>query len=165
MRTRSILATAAATAALTAIPLTAQAACPQPAELINRFAYDGTMDDQTPGSFHIANTTNGELGGYLDLLVEAKDGSLPVGTEVCERAIVTTVLTVSPGEILSSRVKADVCTGFYGDTMTVNATVRTKDLHYTGTAHRTPKVVGDGLISAGLFPGYGQATFSASVRW
>ena len=165
MRPRSLLATAAATAALTLVPLAAQAACHRPAELIDRFAYDGTMDDQTAGSFHIANATNGELGGYLDLTVAAKDGSLPTGANNCEPAIVTTILTVSPGEVLSSRTRGDVCTGFYGDTMTVNSTLRTKNLHYTGTAHRKPKVVGDGLISAGLFPGYGQATFSASIRW
>jgi hypothetical protein len=164
MRPRSLLATAAVAAVLTAVPLAAQA-CQRPAELIDRFAYDGTMDDQTAGSFHIAGATSGELGGYLDLLVEAKDGSLPVGSNVCEPGIVTTVLTVSPGEVLSSRTKGDVCTSFMGEAITVNSTLRTKNLHYTGTAHRKPVVVGDGLIAAGLFTGYGQATFSASIRW
>lgn len=164
MRPRSLLVTATAAAALTAIPLTAQA-CQRPAELIDRFAYDATVE-QTAGSFHIAGATSGELGGYLDVIVATKDGSLPTGSDVCEPAIVTTVLTVSPGETRSSRVKGDLCTGFYGDSMTVNATVRTKDLHYSGTAHHKPRVVGDGLIAAGVFlPGYGQATFSASVRW
>lgn len=164
MRPRSLLATAAATAALTVIPLTAQASCQRPAELIDRFAYDATVE-QTAGSFHVDATTSGELGGYLDVLVEAKDGSLPTGSEVCEKAIVTTVLTVSPGGILSSRVKGDLCTSFYGDSMNVNATVRTRDLHCSGTAHHNPKVVGDDLIAAVLFPSYGQASFSASVRW
>ena len=165
MRSRSLLATAAATAALTLVPLAAQAACHRPAELVDRFAYDAVAD-QTPGSFRIANATNGELGGYLDLLVEATDGSLPTGSDVCEPAIVTTVLTVSPGEVLSSRTEGELCTGFYGDSMTVNSTVRTKNLHNTGTAHHKPKIVGDGLIAAGVFaPGYGQATFSASIRW
>ena len=78
MRSRSLLATAAATAALTLVPLAAQAACHRPAELVDRFAYDAVAD-QDPGKLRIANATNGELGGYLDLLVEAKDGSLPTG--------------------------------------------------------------------------------------
>jgi hypothetical protein len=165
MRSRSLLATAAATAALTLVPLAAQAASQRPAELIDRFAYDAVAD-QTPGSFHIANATNGELGGYLDLLVEANDGSLPTGPNACEPAIVTTVLTVSPGEVLSSRTRGDLCTGPFGDSMTVNSTVRTRNLSYSGTAHHKPKIVGDGLIAAGVFaPGYGQATFSASIRW
>lgn len=165
MRSRSLLATAAATAALTVVPFAAQAAYQRPAELIDRFAYDAVAD-QTAGSFHIAGATSGPLGGYLDLLVEAKDGSLPVGSNVCEPAIVTTVLTVSPGEVLSSRTRGEACTSFLDDAITLNSTLRTKNLHYTGTAHHKPKVVGDGLISAGAFDaGYGQANFSASIRW
>jgi hypothetical protein len=163
MRSRPLLATAAAAAVLTAVPFSAHA-CQRPAELIDRSAYDGTVE-QTADSFHLAGATSGELGGYLDVLVTAKDGSLPTGSDVCERAIVTTVLTVAPGETLSARVKGDLCTGFYGDSMTVNATVRTNDLHYTGTAHRKPKVVGDGLVAAGVSSIGGLASFSASVRW
>lgn len=165
MRPRSLLATAAVAAVFAAVPLTAQAACQRPAELISRTAFNNPVE-QTAGSFHIAGATSGELGGFFDLRVVAKDGSLPTGSEVCEPAIVTSALTVSPGEVLSSRVKGELCTSFFGDALILNAPFRTKDLHYSGTAHHTPKVVGDGLIAANVSAATGGlATFSATIRW
>ena len=82
------------------------------------------------------------------MTVTAADGSLPAGSNVCERAVVDAVLTVSPGETLTAHVhRGEVCTGFYGDNYTVNATVRSRHVDYEGTAHRKVKVVGDGLVS------------------
>ena len=162
MRPRSLLAAAAAAIALSALPMTAQAAT---TELIDRSAYDSTTE-VTAGSLHIDGATRGELGGYLDVTVTAADGSLPVGSNACEAASVDAVLTLSPGETLTAQVAGEICTGFYGDNYTVNAAVRSRQLDYEGTAHRKAKVVGDGLISASYVPWFGgQAGFSATVKW
>jgi hypothetical protein len=122
MRPRSLLAAAAAAIALSALPMTAQAAT---TELIDRSAYDSTTE-VTAGSLHIDGATRGELGGYLDVTVTAADGSLPVGSNACEAASVDAVLTVSPGETLTAQVAGEICTGFYGDNYTVNAALRSQ---------------------------------------
>ncbi len=163
MRSRSLLVAAGAAVVLTALPLTAHAST---TELLDRSAYDSTTE-VTAESLHIDGATRGELGGYLDVTVTAADGSLPAGSNVCERAVVDAVLTVSPGETLTAHVhRGEVCTGFYGDNYTVNATVRSRHVDYEGTAHRKVKVVGDGLVSASYVPWFGgQAGFSAMVKW
>lgn len=164
MRPRSLLLTAVATVALSALPLAAQAGA-HSNELIDRAMYDPTVE-QTAASLHIAAATRGELGGYLDVTVTSTDGSLPTGSNICEPAIVDAVLTVSPGETLSAQVPGELCTGFYGDSMTANAAIDKKDLEYEGTAHRKAKVVGEGLVSVGVINNFGgQGAFSVAVKW
>lgn len=162
MRPRSLLVAAAAAVALSALPFTAHAS---QTELVDRSAYDGSVE-RTAGSLRIDGATRGELGGHLDVTVTAADGSLPAGSNVCEPGTVDAVLTVSPGETLSVSARGELCTTFYGDALRVNAAFGTKDLVYAGTAHRKVKVVGDGLLAAsdnGWFGG--QASFSASLKW
>jgi hypothetical protein len=162
MRTRSLLIAATTALVLSTPPLVAQAAT---TELIDRSTYDSSVE-RSESMLRIAGETRGELGGYLDVTVTAADGSLPTGSQVCEPAVVEAVTTLSPGETLAATVPGEVCTGFYGDSLTVNAAVRTKQLTYDGTAHKKAKVVGDGLVAASVVPWFGgQASFSASVKW
>jgi hypothetical protein len=164
MRSRSLFLCAAATAAVVALPLTAQASV-RTTEFIDRAMFDSTVD-RTTNSFHISGATRGPLGGFLDLTVTADDGTLPTGSNVCEPAAFEAELTLSPGETLSMAVPGEVCTSFFGDALTGNAAIGRKDLEYDGTAHRKVRVVGDGLLAASVIPGLGgQASFSASVRW
>lgn len=163
MHPRSLLlATATAAALSAALPLTAHAAS---AELIDRATFDSTVD-QTASSLHVAGATRGELGGYLDVLVTADDGTLPTGSSVCEAATVSAVLTVSPGETLSATVPGELCTSFSGDARSISAAVRSRDLVYAGTAHKRARLVGEGLVSVGVIDWLGgNAAFSATVRW
>jgi hypothetical protein len=162
MRRSSTLIAAAAAVALAAVPLTAHAA---EKEYLDRSAYDATVD-ASPAGFHIANATRGELGGYLDVAVSADDGSVPAGSNVCEPATADAVLTVDTTETLSTRVHGDLCTGFYGDSMTFNGAFATKDLAYDGIAHKKAKVSGEGMISVGVVSWFGgQASFTASMKW
>jgi hypothetical protein len=161
MRHRTLLLTAAATAALTLTPWAAQA---QSAELVDRAMFDPTVE-QTAGSLHLAAATRGELGGFLDVTVTAADGTLPTGSNVCEPGVLDAVLTVQPGETLSARVPGDLCTGFSGDSITANGGITKADLQYAGTAHRKAKLVGEGLVAVGVQSFGGQASFSASLRW
>ncbi|HSK27558.1 MAG TPA: hypothetical protein VK894_11680 [Jiangellales bacterium] len=162
MRPRSLLLAATAAVALTALPVTAQAAT---TEYVDRAAYDGSVE-QSASSFRIAGATRGELGGYLDVTVTAVDGSLPTGSNTCEPVVVDAVLALSPVESLSTSVSGEACTSFYGDATTVNAYFGKKDLDYVGTASKKAKVVGDGLLAASVVPWFGgQASFSAEVKW
>jgi hypothetical protein len=164
-RSRTLLLTAAATAALSAMPLAAHGHQAQ-TELIDRATYD-SAPELAEGSLRVAGPTRGELGGYLDVTVTARDGSLPTGSQVCEHAVVDGVLTVSPGETLTiDRVRGELCTSFYGDSMTLSAGVRSGNVDYEGSAHRRARIVGEGLISVGVISWLGgQASFSATVRW
>jgi hypothetical protein len=164
-RTRTLLLTAAATAALSAVPLTANAHA-IPTELIDRAMYDSTIE-RTAGSLHIDGPTRGELGGYFDLTVTARDGSLPTGSNVCERATVEGVLTLSPGETFEiERVRGELCTSFYGDSLVLNSTVRWWNADYEGSAHRKGWIVGEGLLAASFTSWFGgQASFTADVWW
>jgi hypothetical protein len=164
-RSRTLLLTAAATAALCVLPVAAQASAPQ-TEMIDRAMYD-SAPEQSDGSLRVSGPTRGELGGYLDVTVTARDGSLPTGSQVCEPAMIDGVLTLAPGETLSiRRVRGELCTGFYGDSMSMSAGVRSGNVDYEGTAHRKARVVGEGLISVGVVSWFGgQAAFSATVRW
>jgi hypothetical protein len=161
MRARSLLLATTAAVALTALPMTAQAA---DSELIDRANYDATVD-RTPASMHIAAATRGELGGYLDVTVTADDGTLPVGSNVCEPATVDAVLTIAPGETFTVRAAGEACTTFYGDSIQANAAFGTKDMTYLGT-HKKAKIVGEGFLSVGVIDWLGgQAAFSATVKW
>jgi hypothetical protein len=161
MRARSLLLATTAAVALTALPMTAQAA---DSELIDRANYDATVD-KTSASMHIAAATRGELGGYLDVTLTADDGTLPVGSNVCEPATVDAILTIAPGETFTVRAPGEACTTFYGDSIQANAPFGTKDTTYVGT-HKKAKIVREGFLSVGVIDWLGgQAAFSATVKW
>jgi hypothetical protein len=162
MRTRPLLATAAAAVALTvAAPLAAHA---KTTEYLDKRIFDSTPV-VTAGSWHLDGLTAGEIGPTLDVTVTAIDGTLPSASNVCEPVDVVAVLTLAPGEVLTVRTSGEACAPFLGGTPAVNAYFGNDQTEYEGTAHRKAKIVGDGLISAGgSFFGY-QATFSTSVRW
>jgi hypothetical protein len=162
MRTRPLLATAAAAVALTvAAPLAAQA---KTTETIDKFVYDSTPQ-VTAGSWHIDGLTHGEIGPFLDVTVTAVDGTLPTDPRAVERVRVDAVLTLAPGETLTVHAKGSAEAPAAGGTPSVFASFRKKDLTYDGTAHKKAKLVGNGFISAGgSFLGY-QASFSATVSW
>jgi hypothetical protein len=171
MRSRTLLASATAALALSAVALPAVALPAQAVttEYVDRATFDAAPD-VTTSSIRVAGETRGELGGYLDATVVAKDGSLPTGSEVCEPASVHAVLTLSAGETLTVRVRGTACTSFAGDAITVNAAFRTRHLRYSGTEHThsagcRPRVVGDGLLAMSNSLLGGQASFSASIRW
>ncbi len=162
MRTRLPLAAALVAVALSAAPASAQT---RTVENISRSTFDSSPV-VTASSLHIDGATAGELGGFLDLVVTAKDGSLPTAQGACDRVHVDAVLTVSPGEQLTVHTKGEVCMHQFSPTLILNASFRNRHVTYTGTAHGRVKVVGDGLIAASnsTFFGYG-ASVSAAVRW
>jgi hypothetical protein len=162
MRTRSLLATAVAAAALTAVPFAAQASS---VEYVDRSTFDGAPAVST-SSMHLDGATSGELGGFLDIVATAQDGTLPTERGACDPVDVAAVLTVAPGEQLAVHSSGEVCMHQFADTLTLLSYFDKKDLTYSGTAHHKAKVVGDGMISAGNGLGFGfVASFSSSVRW
>jgi hypothetical protein len=164
MRPRSVLLTAVATAALSAVPFAAQAHAPVTVQL-DRAMYDATVD-QTPATLHIAGATRGELGGYLDATVTAQDGTLPAGSNVCERGWIDAVLTMSPGETLTMHRHGDICTGFAGDSTTMSVGIKSKHVEYQGANYDKAKIVGEGLLSFGNVSWFGgQAAFSGTVKF
>ena len=162
MRTRSALTTALAVAALTAIvPMSAHA---KASELVDRSLFDGTPE-RTASSLHLAGPTAGPLGGAMDLTVTATDGSLPSTFGSCEPVDVTAVVTVSPGEVLTVTTTGEACAHIVDGTLQVNAGFGKKDVAYAGSAHKSAKIVGDGLIAAAHHWYGGQASFSGTFRW
>jgi hypothetical protein len=162
MRTRSLLATAAAAAALTAVPFAAQATS---LEYVDRSTFDAAPT-VTASSMHLDGATSGELGGFLDIVATAQDGALPTERGACDPVDVDAVLTVSPGEQLTVHSTGEVCMHQFADTLILLSYFDKKDMTYTGTAHNKAKVVGDGMVSAGNALGFGfVASFSSSVRW
>ena len=162
MRHRTLLATAVAAAALTAVPLTAQATT---AEYLDRSNFDAAPD-VTASSVHLDGATSGELGGFLDIVATAQDGTLPTERGACDPVDVAAVLTVSPGEQLTVHTTGEVCMHQFADTLILQSYFGKNDMTYSGTAHHKAKVVGDGMISAGNALGFGfVASFSSSVRW
>ena len=161
MRVRSVLLATTAAVLFSALPMTAQAA---DSEWIDRANFDATVDE-TPGSLHIAAATRGELGGYLDVTLTADDGTLPVGSNVCEPATVDAILTIAPGETFTVRAPGEACTTFSGGSIQANAAFGTEDLTYEGT-HKKAKIVGEGFLAMGVIDWLGgQAAFSATVKW
>ena len=162
MRPRTLLATAVAAAALTAVPLTAQAAN---AEYLDRSTFDAAPE-VTASSVHLAGATHGELGGFLDIVATAEDGTLPTERGACDAVDVAAVLTVSPGEQLTVRSTGEVCMHQFADSLILLSYFDKKDMTHSGTAHSKAKVVGDGMISSGNALGFGfVSSFTASVRW
>lgn len=162
MRTRTALLTATAAALLTSFALPAHAA--PVAENINRSLFDATPQ-LTTSTFTVDGPTSGPLGGALDVSVTAPDGTLPTSPGSCEQVDVAAVLTYSPGELLAVTTTGEACAHTVDGSLTVNAFFGRHDLTYTGTAHRSARLVGDGLIAAKHSWLGGQASFGATVRW
>jgi hypothetical protein len=94
MRTRSVLIAALAAAAVSVVvPTTAQA---KTTENLDRRLFDGTPE-RTASTLHLEGLTAGPLGGALEVIITAKDGTLPTTFGSCEPVRVTGVLTASPG--------------------------------------------------------------------
>jgi hypothetical protein len=161
MRLRSVLTTAVAAIALSAVPLSAQA---KTTELIDRSLFDGTPV-RTASALELAGPTAGPLGGSFDLTVIASDGTLPTTFGSCEPVDVAAVLTVSPGEVLNVHTRGEACAHIVDGTLQVNAFFDRKDVSYEGSEHKKATLVGDGLIAAAHHWYGGQASFSGTVRW
>ncbi|MDT7783421.1 MAG: hypothetical protein QOF58_1840 [Pseudonocardiales bacterium] len=161
MRPRSVLTTAVAAIALSAIPLSAQA---KSIELIDRSVFDGTPV-RTASALELAGPTAGPLGGFFELTVTAADGTLPTVFGSCEPVDVAGVLTVSPGEVLTVHTHGEACAHIIDGTLQVNSYFDKKDVSYEGSEHKKAAVVGDGLIAAAHHWYGGQASFSGTVRW
>ncbi len=163
MQHRVLTAAATALATLCLAPTAASAATST--ENLSRRTYDNAPE-LTAGTWRIDGATAGPLGGHLELIATAADGTLPTAPGECERVDVSAALTVSPGEVLTVDTRlGEACVHPFGSTLSLNAPFRSRHLTYDGTEHRMVKVVGDGLLSAGqLFTG-AQASFDATVRW
>jgi len=101
----------------------------------------------------------------MDLTVTAPDGTLPIVFGSCEPVDVTTVLTVSPGEVLTVISAGEACAHIVDGTLQVNAFFGARDVTYTGSEHKKAKLVGDGLVAAAHHTLGGQASFSGVFRW
>ena len=162
MRTRAIATTAFAAIALSVVvPMSAQA---KASELVDRSLFDGTPE-RTASTLHLAGPTAGPLGGAMDLIVTATDGTLPSTFGSCEPVEVTAVLTVSPGEVLTVNTQGEACAHIVDGTLQVNAGFDTNDVTYAGSEHKKAKLVGEGLIAAAHHWFGGQVSFSGTVRW
>ncbi len=161
MRPRSVLATAIAAAALSLVPMSAQA---KSTELIDRSLFDGTPV-RTASALELAGDTAGPLGGSFALTVTAADGTLPSAFGSCEPVDVAGVLTISPGEVLTVHTRGEACAHIVDGTLQVNAFFDKKDVSYEGSEHKKATLVGDGLIAAAHHWYGGQASFSGTVRW
>jgi hypothetical protein len=159
MHARKIVTTSVVTAAaLTAMAPAAHAA---QVDRFDRSAFDSSPV-VTGSGYAMSGPTAGELGGHLDLSVEAADGTVPAQGQ-CERAVVTAVLTVSPGEVFAVRTTGELCSHVVDGTPTLNAWFGRKEVVYTGT-HRRARV-SDGIIGfRNSFLG-AQGSVGMSVRW
>jgi hypothetical protein len=162
MSVRSTILTVSAALALVAVvPATAHAAT---LERVDRSLFDATPV-ATASSWHFDGPTSGPLGGALDLVVTATDGSFPTTPGTCEPVDVRADLQLEPGEVLSVVTTGEVCAHPVDASLSVNAYFDRRDVTYAGTAHKKATVVGDGIIAAkNSFLG-GQAAVSTSVRW
>jgi hypothetical protein len=175
MRIRSILVTAGTAAALstamsaalsTALPAAASAATGT-TELVDRSLFDATPE-RTVDALHLDGPTAGELGGAMDLVVRAKDGTLPVAPGACEPVRVKVVVTVRPGAVLAVRTTGEACADPYTEGfLQVNAGFDRRDVTFRGCRLRKARLVGPGLVAASQGPvlGGGQASFSGTFRW
>ena len=162
MRTRSIIATAVATVALSAALTTSAQA--KETELIDRSLFDGTPE-RTASTLHLEGPTSGPLGGAMALTATASDGTLPTTFGSCEPVDVAAVLTVAPGEVLTVNTTGEACAHIVDGTLQLNAFFGKKDVTYAGAEHTSAKLVGDGLIAAAHHWFGGQASFSGAFRW
>jgi hypothetical protein len=116
-------------------------------------------------SWHFDGPTAGALGGALDLVVDATDGSFPTTPGAREPVDVRADLQVSPGEVLTVTTVGEACAHVVDASLTVNAYFGRGDVNYAGAAHKKAKIVGDGLIAASYGWLGGRASISTSVRW
>lgn len=159
MNARSTLTTTlAATAALMLAVPAAQAAT---RDRFDRRAFDGSPVVSSSG-FAMAGATAGELGGHLDLSLQARDGTLPAWGR-CETADVRAVLTVSPGESFAIATTGELCSHVVDGTPTLNAYFGAKQVRYTGT-HKRARVTDGSIAFTRSFLG-AQASVGLSVRW
>ena len=162
MNVPTITAVASATFALVAlVPASAHAAT---VERLDRSLFDGTPS-VSASSWHFDGPTAGPLGGALDLVVTASDGTFPTTPGSCEPVEVHAVLQVSPGEELTVSTTGEACAHIIDASLSVNAYFDKADLAYAGAEHKKAKVDGDGLIAAAHSWLGGQASVSTSVRW
>lgn len=159
MHARKTLATTVAAAAtLMLVTPAAQAA------QLDRFdlsAFDSSPVVTSSG-YAMSGPTAGELGGYLNLSVQATDRTLPAQGQ-CESAVVKAVLTVSPGEVFEIRTTGELCSHFVDGTPTLNAYFGKNQVRYTGTHKRAR--VSNGIIGfKNSFLG-AQGSVGLSVRW
>jgi hypothetical protein len=162
MNVRSITATVSAVIALVVVaPVSAQGAT---AERLDRSLFDNTPS-VSASSWHFDGPTAGALGGALDLVVNATDGSFPTTPGACEPVDVRADLQVSPGEVLTVTTAGEACAHVIDASLTVNAYFDRGDVTYSGAAHPKAKVVGDGLIAASHGWLGGQASVATSIRW
>jgi hypothetical protein len=162
MSARSTILTATAAVALVvALPAAADAAT---LEHFDRSLYDATPQ-VSAASWHFDGPTAGPLGGALDLVVTATDGTFPTVFGSCEPVAVKADLQVSPGEVLRIATTGEACAHVVDGSLTVNAYFGRGDVTYDGTEHKKAKVVGDGIVAAKAGWLGGQASVAADVRW
>jgi hypothetical protein len=158
MHIRAILTAVTAAAFLTLAAPSSNAAT---TELLDKSIFDATPD-LTAASLHLEGATAGELGGYLDMTVVAKDGTLPTVFGACEPVVVKAVLTSSPTLTLKVRTKGEACAHIVDGTLQVVAGFDNRKVR--GPACHRPRVIGEGLLSAAVHPYGGQAQLSAQIR-
>ena len=150
MRVRSVLLAVTAAVALSAVPLSAHAGTVGGrTEMHDRSIFDGAVE-KTADSMHFEGQARGELGYFLDVTVTAKDGSLPTGSNVCEPADVSAKLTLPSRESMSVQVEGDLCTSFFGDSLSLFAGFTQDDFTFHGTAIRRASLIDEGFISRRL---------------
>ena len=158
-KTRIMTTLVAATAAVSLAAPTAQAAT---VERFDRSAFD-SAPVLTDSGYSMSAPTRGELGGHLELSVQARDGSIPAAGK-CEKANVRAVLTVSPGETFTITTRGELCGHIVDGSPTLNASFRNRHVKYAGT-HGRAKVVGEGLVAFNRSWLGAQGSVGLSVRW
>jgi hypothetical protein len=149
----------AAATVLAMAPGTAGAAAT--AERFDRSAFDSTPVVTSAG-YAMSAPTAGELGGHLDLSVQAADGTIPNQGQ-CETANVDAVLTLTPGESFAVHTTGELCSHFIDGTPTLDASFGAKQVTYTGTHKRAR--VGDGIIGFTNSVLGAQGSVGLTVRW
>jgi hypothetical protein len=164
MRVRSVLVTAAATAALALVPLTAHAAKPTRSALELQ-SYDPAAVIST-GGYHFGGTAyNSPFTGPSTSTVTALDGTLPAAN-TCEPATISVQAGPSSTEYLSITATGEVCASFFGNAWVASAGFDRKDVAYVGTEH--DRVRAEGLVSASvgnILPTSGQMGITGSLVW
>ena len=158
---KTLTAGSAVVAAAAALMLATPAAQAATSERFDRSAFD-PAPVVTSSRYTMSGATAGELGGYLNLSVQATDGTIPAQGQ-CETADVHAVLTVAPDESFAIATAGELCSHFIDGTPTLNAYFGAKQVDYTGT-HKHARV-SDGMI--GFTKGFlgSQGSVGLSVRW
>jgi hypothetical protein len=160
MSTR-VIAAAAVAAAATAL-FTAPAAHAATVQTFDRRAFDASPDITASG-WSISAATAGELGGWLDMSVNAVDGTVPAAGQG-ETATVDSVLTVAPGESFTIHTTGDLCAHFIDGSPSLFGSFNAKQVTYSGT-HKKARLAGDGFVSFGYNAVGAQGDVTLSVRW